>query len=159
MRGPAPLWPVRDGASAFVLPLAPGGFAGLPGTLALPECRLERKREFHLTVLSSSEAAAVASGPGSDAVVRLFDRRDWAVRPTGTQWLLRKEGEAGVEWSLVACVACPSLDAFRRDVAAAAGVVLPAPVPHVTLFVSPGSRGIGLASHQDFATRRVRRLA
>ncbi len=151
-----PRWPGRSARGSVVLPLADEAFAGLPSDCVLPECRMVRKLEFHLTLLSSQEAAAVERGLPVLAWAPKFRALDWSLRLTGEAWLLHASTADGEAWALVACAACPALDAFRQSIALASGVPLPDAPAHVTLFTTPGSRGIGLPSREAFRALRVR---
>ncbi|GAB3331542.1 hypothetical protein [Marilutibacter aestuarii] len=151
-----PRWPGRSARGSVVLPLADEAFAGLPSLCVLPECRMARKLEFHLTLLSSQEAAAVECGLPVQAWAARFQALHWSLRLTGEAWLLHESTAEAEAWSLVACATCPSLDAFRQAIALASGVPLPDAPAHVTLFTTPGSRGIGLPSREVFRALRVR---
>ncbi|MBB1060734.1 hypothetical protein [Marilutibacter spongiae] len=151
-----PRWPGRSARGSVVLALADEVFAGLPSDCVLPECRMVRKREFHLTLLSSQEAAAVECGLPVQAWATRFEVLDWSLRLTGEAWLLHESTQDGEAWALAACAACPALEAFRDSIARASGVPLPRAPAHVTLFTTPGSRGIGLPSRAVFRALRVR---
>jgi hypothetical protein len=153
-------WPGFNERGVLVLPLS-----GLPAR-ALPEaCEIDgvtllRKSEFHLTLLSRTEANSVRVRLADAEIESLFSAQEWTCRASGPCWLLRKFcDDSRVANSVVVLCAAPALNEFRAAVAGRCDVALP-PVPaHVTLFVAGRERGIGLSSYEDFHAFRVRLVA
>lgn len=153
-----PAWPGRSTHGSVVLPL-PWSFAPpLAELLDLPEVLLARKDELHLTLLSRREAERAAATTAESEWRGFFERHDWNLRLTD-RWTLLQDVEDGRRvYSVVAEVDCPALNAFRADVGYASATVIEATLPHVTLWVAGGTKGIGLCSLADVAAKKVRAL-
>lgn len=150
-------WPGRNPHGSVLIPLPWSFVPPLAATLGLPEARLARKGELHLTLLSRTEAERVATTKEAGAWRAFFDRHDWTMRLTD-RWTLLRDVDAGrTVHSVIAEIDCPSLNAFRADLGYAAATVLEATLPHVTLWVD-GTKGIGLASFADVERTTVRSL-
>ena len=151
-------WPGFNERGVLVLPLPAFPAHALPAACEIDGITLKRKSEFHLTLLSRREAAAVRARIDDDEIESQFAALDWTCRATGPCWLLGKAGDGNARSVIVLCAA-PALDAFRTRLSSRCDVAL-APVPaHVTLFVAGLMRGIGLGSHEAFHAMRVRVVA
>jgi hypothetical protein len=162
----SPRWTGLRPGRALVLPLPDAAFSALPAHYVVEGLTLARKREFHLTLLSTATtralAAALAALPRAAAAGwrrDAFAAADWRWRLTGERWLVgRRGGGKPAAHSVIACVEQPAQAAFRAAVAALLGTALPAPFPHVTLFTHGDRGGIGLPDRATFEARRIRRL-
>lgn len=159
-------WPGLRPGRALLLPIGTAAFAGLPDTRVVDGMALARKREFHLTLLPTAMTAALATALRALPVAvaarwrrERFAALDWRWRLTGEQWLVGRRGAGKPEArSIVACVEQPAQAAFRESVASLLGTALPAPFPHVTLYVHGDPVGIGLPDPDTFLARRIRQL-
>lgn len=116
-----------------------------------------RKGELHLTVLGGTVGARVMSHPRRaeilarlEAFVAAADPRLEA-RLTGGALHLRR----GPDESLVALLRWPELVDLYREIGREEGLVLPAPVPHVTLYTRGCARGIGVHDQAHLARLQV----
>ena len=144
------------------MPLAPGEFEKLPPSLLLDALVLERKPEFHVTVLNREVAARLraqeANGVVGPALPELFAMQDWRWSLTGERWLLRKDKPEGTAHSVIELLDMPALNRFRHHAGRAHAEKLPPTPAHVTLYVAGDPIGIGLADQEEFERLRVRRL-
>lgn len=154
-----PAWPGRSDTGSVILPLRDGRLRLHPDSLDVDGLPLRAKEEVHLTLLSSGEAEAVAAHLTVSAWEAAFNSLDWRLAPCGSAVLLQEKKATGLEYSIVAPVECPAVNAFRRQLSEASGVLLPDTVPHVTLWVRPGGRGIGISSQAQYQDCRVREWA
>lgn len=152
-------WPGRTAHGSVLLPIPWSFVPPLATQLDLPEVRLARKDELHLTLLSRTEAERAAATTDEVEWGRYFARRDWSMRLTDRWTLLRDVEEGRTAFSVVAELDCPSLNLFRDELGYAAATVLEATKPHVTLWVAGGTKGIGLASIADVERKMVRALS
>jgi hypothetical protein len=160
---PAIPWPGFSPERAFVLPLQAGLMATPFGDRCeLEGVRLERKSEFHVTVLNRDMARAAAAGCGKARLRALYESLHWVPRRTGRYALLRenKRSDAGTLecWSLIEHLHLPAMLAFRAELAHALGVAFADPVPHVTHFVRGDPNGIGVPDARALDALRVREL-
>jgi hypothetical protein len=151
-------WPGRTARGSVLLPVPWSFVPPLAAHLELPEARLDRKHELHLTLLSRKEAERVAATTDPAEWHAWFARHDWTMRLTDRWTLLRDVEDGETVHSVVAEVDCPALDAFRTEVGYAAATVLEPTLPHVTLWVA-GTKGIGLASYADVERTTIRALS
>lgn len=128
----------------------------LPGTWEVDGRLLQRKHEFHLTVLSRREGARVRERIPDGGVERRFDEHAWTLGATGACWYLASA--AAGKWSIIATFECAALNAFRSAIASDAGITLEATLPHVTLYVGGVPTGIGLESIAEFEALLPRRV-
>lgn len=164
----APHWPGLRAGRALVLPLPTAAFAGLPPRRDVDGFVLVRKREFHVTLLSSTDSARLADALA--ALPRMAARQwrreamafDWRWRPSGEQWLLArgsgKRDALGGALSIAALLEQPAQARFRVLAGELLGTPLPAPMPHVTLYVHGDPAGIGVPDLPTFHARRIRLL-
>jgi hypothetical protein len=153
-------WPGFDPERAFVLPLqdrlmdTPFGEA-----CTIDGVQLQRKSEFHVTVLDRSMSRAAAAACGTARLRALYEALDWVPRRTGRYVLLhenrQREHGAPESWSLIEYLQLPAMLAFRTALAAAAGAAFGDPVPHVTHFVHGDPHGIGVPDTRALAALRV----
>ena len=159
-----PAWPGFSARGSLPLPLPIAEVARLATTptLRVDALVLERKREFHVTLLDRALGARVhvprAGGAPAAALPALFASLDWAWRATGERWLLLEAKPEGASHSVVELIDMPALARFREAVGERLGEPLPDAPPHVTLYVAGDPVGIGLASQADFERLRLRRL-
>ena len=90
--------------------------------------------------------------------------QDWRFTRTGRRWLLRKpfvaDGRVQLAHSVIERVELPAMASFHRVLGCLLGRELPAPPPHVTLYVAGQPHGIGVSSEarlRAFAVREVSR--
>lgn len=151
-------WPGFGADGSLLLPLPDATFAsGLPGSLAWQGHTLQRKHEFHVTVLNRACGSAARQALGEEGVRRLFVAGQWALHRTGDARLLHRPGTPPV-YSLIEDLALPALNAFRARLARAMGTRLPAVQPHVTLYTAGKSTGIGLPDMATLAGMELTRL-
>lgn len=159
----SPRWPGLRRGRALVFPLQDAPFAGLAARCAVEGLVLERKREFHVTLLATADTARLACALAALSTRAATQWRrevlalDWRWRCTGERWLIaRRGGGKPVALSIVALLQQPAQAAFRERAAALIGTPLPPPVPHVTLYTHGDAGGIGLPDAATFRARRVR---
>jgi hypothetical protein len=154
-------WPGFDPQRAFVLPLQ----AELMDTPFGEACvidgvRLQRKREFHVTVLDRSMSRVAAVTLGAARLRALYASLEWTPRRTGRYVLLhegkRDDPEVCESWSLIEHLRLPAMHALRSALADAAGAIFADPVPHVTHFVHGDPHGIGVPDTRALAALQVR---
>jgi hypothetical protein len=156
----SPRWPGFNARGALVLPLPAFPANALPATCEIDDVALQRKSEFHLTLLSQSEVRSVREQFEDGAIESIFAGMDWSCRTSGPCWLLRKVDQKGaIAHTVIALCAAPALNVFRSRLSGRSDIAL-APVPaHVTLFVAGNELGIGLSSYDEFHAARVRLVA
>lgn len=161
---PALPWPGFNPERAFVLPLR----AEFLATPFGPHCefdgvRLQRKSEFHVTVLSREMARAAGAGCGEARLRAWFDALAWVPRRSGRYALLhetKRQGGSTLEcWSLIEHLHLPAMHAFRAELVRVLGSAFAEPVPHVTHYVHGDPNGIGVLNERALAARRVRDIA
>jgi hypothetical protein len=153
-------WPGFDERGALVLPLPSFPGRALPVRCEIDGITLQRKAEFHLTLLSQTESESVRTRLDDGAIASMFAGMNWTCRAAGSCWFLRKvEDDGDTAHSVVMLCEAPAVNEFRSALSSRCAVALePAPA-HVTLFVAGQALGIGLSSHGDFHARRVRVVA
>lgn len=159
-RHPPIPWPGFRAGHAFVLPLQAGRMA-----TPFDECfeadgvRLQRKAEFHVTVLSR-DMSRLAAGLGEDGLRASYESLSWTPRRTGRYALLHKAKPAetgAIEcWSLIEHLHLPAMLDFRAGLARILGPAFAEPVPHVTHFVHGDPNGIGVPDVRALAMLQVR---
>lgn len=154
-----PSWPGRSDIGSLIIPLPEAWLRSHPGSLEFDGLPLRAKEEVHLTLLSSGEADAVTAHLPESAWEAAFRSLDWGLVPHGSAVLLQENKPTGLEYSIVAPVECPAVNAFRRQLSKASGVPLPDTMPHVTLWVRPGGGGIGISSQAQYQDYKVREWA
>lgn len=158
---PAIPWPGFSAGRAFVLPLD-GELMATPfaAPLELDGVRLNRKSEFHVTVLSREMARVAASGVGEPGLRALYDALSWVPARTGRYTLLREDKRSDTDvlacWSLIEHLHLPAMLAFRAALTRALGGVFADPVPHVTHFVHGDLNGISVPDARALGSKRVR---
>jgi hypothetical protein len=158
-----PPWPGFGAPGSLVLPLPATSFASLPDELRLDDgLLLARKREFHVTLFDSKVGARLhepaAGGAPAQALAGLFAGFDWQWRSRGERWLLLDAAHEPARHSVIELIEMPALAEFRAAVGVLLGEPLPATPAHVTLYVAPGQRGIGIRDFDAFERLRLRRL-
>jgi len=153
-----PGWPGRSESGSVLVPL-PAVIPCMPGEpLFLNGLAFHAKDELHLTVLSTREAEALAARLPEWAWREAFEAEVWEMKHSVRAVLLHEHKPTGDEYSLITPVDCPALNRFRTRLATDAGLELPATLPHVTLWIRPFGRGIGLSSLAQYESCRVREL-
>ena len=147
-----------------MLPLQPQFLATPLGAhCELDGVRLQRKSEFHVTVLDREMARAAAAGCGDAQLRAWFAALDWVPRRTGRYALLhesKRQGDGTLEcWSLIEHLHLPAMHAFRAELARVLGGAFADPVPHVTHYVRGDPNGIGVPNARTLAARLVREIA
>lgn len=157
-------WPGFAAERSFVLPLQAALMAAPFGDRCeVDGVRLQRKTEFHVTVLSRGMSRAAAAGCGEARLRELYESLAWIPRRTGRYALLhqRKQGDAGTLecWSLIEHLHLEAMLAFRAALAQALGAAFADPVPHVTHYVRGDPTGIGVPDTRALAALFVREVA
>lgn len=164
MAGWHPAWPgfSARGSLPLRLPMAECARLATMPTLRVRELVLERKREFHVTLLNRALGARVheprAGGALAGALPALFAVLDWSWRATGERWLLLEAKDGKTNYSVIELIDMPAYARFRAAVGERLGEALPDAPPHVTLFVAGDPIGIGLDSQAEFERLRLHPL-
>ena len=153
----SPEWPGRSDTGSVILPL-PDTFSPSLGTVWLPEAELTAKRELHITLLSTGEAATVSQSVPEAAWEAIFHQQSWHFGLTGRAFLLGEDKPGGKAWSVIAELGDTSVNTFRQALSQASGIALPDTLPHVTLWIAGSDRGIGLGSREEFNQRLIREI-
>lgn len=158
---PAIGWPGFSPARSFVLPLQAQFMASPFGkSCGIDGVRLQRKEEFHVTVLSRDMARAADVGLGESRLRALYESLSWTPRRTGRYVLLHqpKPTDAGTLdcWSLIEHLELPAMGSFRAALARILGSMFADPVPHVTHYVRGDPNGIGVPDTRALEALRVR---
>ena len=151
-------WPGRSDSGSVLLALPTAISSEPPQIVYLADVAFQQKTELHLTLLSTREAEALAGRLPERAWEKVFEGETWTMTPSARVVLLQELKPTGVEYSLVTPVDCPSLNRFRARLATESGLDVPTTLPHVTLWIRPSGRGIGLASLAEYERCRVREL-
>ncbi|MCX7514710.1 hypothetical protein [Frateuria sp. STR12] len=160
---PALPWPGFSPERSFVLPL-PAVLMGTPfgDHCQIDGVRLQRKPEFHVTVLSRDMSRAAAAGYGTHRLRALYESLTWMPRRTGRYVLLHTVKHDGTGtlgcWSLIEHLHLPAMVAFRAELARTLGAAFADPVPHVTHFVRGDPNGIGVPDVRALAVLQVREV-
>jgi hypothetical protein len=150
-------WPGFNERGSLHLPLP-----WFPDAWPLPDAwdvdggLLQRKDEFHMTLLSRREGALVRERLGDGCVEQRFGERAWTLGAMRECWYLASA--ASGKRSIIAAFECDALNAFRSAIATDAGIALAATIPHVTLYVGGEPTGIGLESIAEFEALAPRRV-
>jgi len=115
----------------------------------------QRKDEFHITLLDRDATARTVAALGESGLRSMFETTDWGGERTG-EGVLITATEPPLRSSLIERLDMPVFHAFRRAVAAAAGIELPEAPPHVTLYTAGDAKGIGVP---DLAALHAMRVA
>lgn len=152
--------------AACVLPLPSGDFAALPVACELEGIALQRRHEFHVTLVDTALAGRLHEHSGSQSLQSLRSRLrglaaalDWRYARSGEYWLLSDDSDARMRRSLIERIAQPAQQCFRAALADWLGVALPAPFPHVTVYTCGEAAGIGVFDAAAFERLRVRAWA
>lgn len=107
------------------------------------------KREFHVTLLNSRATSRVTEATGdafrSVEVLRRAVRKDFAVVPSASVWIVRKANAKAI---VVECDVTGAEELFT-EIAAETGVDLERPPYHITLYTIGTARGIGLPTRAE----------
>jgi hypothetical protein len=152
-------WPGRSGTGSVILPLPASPSLARLGIFGLPEADFIPKRELHITLLSTGEAAAVAAVVPESRWEESFRSLSWSIQFSGRAFLLGEAKPSGQVWTVIAELRDVPINEFRQAVSNAAGVPLPDTLPHVTLWVAGSERGIGLGSLEEFRQRMIRPIS
>jgi hypothetical protein len=157
---PAIPWPGFAPERPFVLPLQVGQMATpFAEPCVIDGVRLQRKSEFHVTVLSRDMSRAAAR-LGAARLRALYEAQPWTPRRTGRYALLHRakpvDGGTLDCWSLIEYLDLPAMLAFRGELARRLGGAFADPVPHVTHFVHGDPSGIGVPDTRALEALRVR---
>lgn len=138
-------WPGRSSTGSVIVALGDSMLMPLAPQLGLPEVTLFRKREAHLTLLSTREAEALARRLPESDWQAAFEAESWSWQALEAYDLLREDRPSEpTRYSVIRHLHCPALNAFRQRLAEAAGMDLAETLPHVTLYTAGHERGIGL---------------
>jgi hypothetical protein len=160
---PALPWPGFAPERSFVLPLQAGRMATPFGeSCVIDGVRLQRKAEFHVTVLNQAMSRA-AAGLGEARLRALYESLQWTPRRTGRYALLHKarpiEGGTLDCWSLIEHLELSAMHAFRGELARMLGSLFADPVPHVTHYVRGDPNGIGVPDTRALQALTVREVS
>ena len=158
-----------DGGDSLVLPIAPDSWAPPRHSVEIDGVAFTPKPELHITVIGNRlgrELREAFAAPWLRAAVSAaFDRQDWRFTRNRRHWLLRKpfveDRRRRVAHSIIERIELPAMAPFHRDLGRLLGRQLPAPPPHVTLYVAGRTQGIGVSSAarlRAFAVREVHGL-
>lgn len=143
----------------LLLPQADGPDWPAAPWLDLDGVRLQRKQEFHVTLLGRTLAPQLRARLGDAAIRTLAQEFDWSPRRSGYGSVLRKrkieDGRVLDCTSLIERIELPAFAAFRSALAAASGLPVPTTMAHVTLYVAGDPRGIGLPDMDTLAATRL----
>jgi hypothetical protein len=158
---PAIPWPGFSPERSLVLPLQAARMDTPFGQCCrIDGLRLERKSEFHLTVLDRAMCRAAAAELGEAGLRVLYESLPWTPRRTGRYVLLHRNRPGGTgspdAWSLIEHLELPAMHAFRGELARVSGPRFADPVPHVTHFACGDPGGIGVADARALHALRVR---
>jgi hypothetical protein len=157
---PAIPWPGFSPERSFVLPLQAARMDTLFGQCCrIDGQRLERKSEFHITVLDRTMSRSAGAKLGEAGLRALYESLSWAPRRTGRYVLLHRVRPDGTgppdAWSLIEHLELPAMHAFRGELARVAGPRFADPVPHVTHFIYGDPGGIGVPDARALQALRV----
>jgi len=153
-------WPGRSSTGSVIVALGDSLLVPLAPQLDLAEVKLFRKREAHLTLISTREAEALARRLPESDWQAAFESDSWSWQALAAYDLLREDRSSEpTRYSVIRHLHCPALNAFRRRLAEASGIDLAETLPHVTVYTAGHERGIGLTSFADYDACRVRRLS
>ena len=159
-----PAWPGFSARGSLPLPLPMAECARLATTptLRVGELLLERKREFHVSLLNRTLGARVheprAGGALAGALPALFAVLDWSWRASGERWLLLESAQGKTTHSVIELIDMPAFARFRAAVGERLGEALPDAPAHITLYVAGDPAGIGLDSQAEFERLRLHPL-
>lgn len=156
----AVLWPGRSSTGSVIVALGDSLLVPLAPQLGLPEVTLFRKREAHLTLLSTREAEALARRLPESDWQAAFEADSWSWQALEAYDLLREDrASEPTRFSVIRHLHCAALNTFRQQLFEAAGMDVAETLPHVTLYTAGHERGIGLSSLADHVRFRIRALA
>ena len=142
---------------AVLWPMPANQLPELPATLRVDGRVLQRKSEFHITVLGAlpgDDRDKERTAPDLAASVQTCALQPDQVELLDELWLLEKSGAAGVDQTIAVACRAAAFEQARAALARLAGIELsPAPA-HITLFTS-GSNGIGVADFDELQQRRI----
>jgi hypothetical protein len=143
-------WPGFSERGSLVLPLH-GFLRAFPmaATRSIDGLALERKQEFHLTLLSRHEGALVRERAPDAEVESCYDTIAWTLGAIGNAWYLVSADAQ--KWSIVVEFPAAPVNRFRAALSEVCGVALSDTVPHVTLYTAGSSKGIGVESVAEFS--------
>lgn len=155
-----------DDGDSLVLPIAPDCWPPPRHGVEIDGIAFTPKPELHITVIGSRlgrELREVFAAPWlRAALAAAFDEQDWRFTRGRRHWLLRKpfleDGRLRVAHSIIERVELPTMAPLHRELGRLLGRQLPAPPPHVTLYVAGPPEGIGVSSAarlRAFAVREV----
>ena len=159
-------WPRPDGGDSLVLPIAPDCWPPPRHGVEIDGLAFTPKPELHITVIDNRlerELREAFATPWLRAAVSTaFDKQDWRFTRSRRHWLLRKPfveaGRLRMAHSIIERVELPAMAPLHRELGRLLGRQLPAPPPHVTLYVAVRAQGIGVSSEarlRAFAVREV----
>ena len=155
-------WPGWTRQHTLLLPVSPEAWAPPDAPMTIDGLTLHPKRELHITLVGTRlgkalRAAAEAGDIAAGAVRDAFEREDWRWTRTHQRALLHappKRRGGPERHALVEHVDLPAMARFHAALGALLGHDLPAPPPHVTLYVAGTDQGIGLPDPETLARYR-----
>jgi hypothetical protein len=136
---------------SIVVPLA---IEGLPAQIEALGTRWQRKREFHMTAVSTALLTAAGGGRDDtwDVATRVLSGR--SIGPIDARDDVRLVTRPGDQLrTLIVMVDAPGLGALYEDLAAALGAAMTPPPTHVTLYSTDPADGIGIDDAVQLAER------
>lgn len=123
------------------------------------------KGEYHVTVVGKKTQERLLAEGMLDDVVELLDTPlPWNIVSLEDILLLRNietddGGNQVIEESIIQLVTVPELNVLYDAIREVAGLDIPTPPAHITLFTKNADRGIGLYSNAQLAEYMVAKLA
>jgi len=161
----APRWPPLRPGRSLVWSLPEAYFDDVDAERTVDGLQLQRKREFHTTLLDGGSTArlqaALRTLPGAAATRwrREVLALDWRWRRSGELWLVaRRGGGKPPAQSIIERIEQPAQAQLRERVGQLLGTPLPPPYPHVTLYTQGDAGGIGIPDPATLCARALRRL-
>jgi hypothetical protein len=136
---------------SVVVPLA---IDGLPAQIDALGTRWQRKREFHMTVVSTSALTAAGAGRDDlwDVATRVLSGR--SIGPIEARNDVRRVTRADDDLTtLIVMVDAPGLIPIYRDLGTALNTAMTPPPAHVTLYSTDPADGIGIDDERQLAER------
>ena len=152
-------------AGTLLLPVDPAEWPPPARGIELDRVHFAPKDELHVTLvgraLGESLRTAIADGRVARADLdAAVTTQDWRLRRGGELLRLQKRGGDGaLVGSIIERVALPSMAKLHARLGELVGRELPAPPPHVTLYVAGRAEGIGVASEAELRRLVVRKVA
>jgi hypothetical protein len=134
---------------SLVVPLI---IEGLPEAIDCLGRHWRRKREFHLTALAE-RLLEPCDERAWDRVIRVASGRPLGPVTAVGEFRQVSHPEQPELRTLIVLADCPGLEGLVGDISDAAGLDLPVPPAHVTLYSTDPAEGIGIVDQRELAER------